>query len=85
LTTPPPVPVPSPSQPHGFVSWVEQHFVPGLKTALADAEKAREIIPAVEAFLPKLAELAQAEPAVAAALAPLIAEAEQILAAIAAL
>ena len=85
MTTPPPVPAPPASQPHGFVAWLEEHVVPGLRAALADAEKAREVIPAVEAFLPKLAELAKAEPALAAALAPLIAEAEQILAAIAAL
>ena len=85
MTTPVPVPVPPASQPHGFVAWLEEHVVPGLRTALADAEKAREVIPAVEAFLPKLAELAKAEPALAAALAPLIAEAEQIMAVIAAL
>ena len=83
--TPAPVPVPAPAGPHGFAGWVEEHFVPGLRTVLADAEKAREVIPAVEAFLPKLAMLAKAEPALAAALAPLIAEAEQILAVIAAL
>jgi hypothetical protein len=85
LTTPVPVPVPPASQPHGFVTWVEEHFVPGLRDLVADAEKARAVIPAVEAFLPKLAELAKAEPALAAALGPLVAEAEQILAAIAAL
>jgi hypothetical protein len=39
----------------------------------------------VEAFLPKLAELAKAEPSVAAALEPLIAEAEALLAEIAGL
>ena len=85
MTTPTPVPVPAPpaSQPHGVVAWLEEHVVPGLKAALADAEKARAVIPAVEAFLPKLALLAKAEPALAASLAPLIAEAEQILAVIA--
>ena len=83
--TPAPVPAPPVSEPHGFVFWLETHVVPGLRDAVADAEKARAVIPAVEAFLPKLAELAKAEPSLAAALGPLVAEAEQILADIAAL
>jgi hypothetical protein len=87
MTTPAPspVPVPSPSQPHGALAWLELHVVPGLREALAGAEKARAALPAVEAFLPKLAELAKAQPSLAAALAPLIAEAEQILEVISAL
>jgi hypothetical protein len=87
MTTPvpDPVPVPPASKPHGVLAWLDEHIVPGLRDALADAEKVRAVIPEVEAFLPKLAELAKAEPSVAAALEPLIAEAEALLAEIAGL
>ena len=90
MTTPTPAPVPAPpAQPHGLVAWVEEHFVPGLKAALADAEKAREVIPAVQAVLSRFVALepliAKAEPELAAALGPLLDEAQQILAVIAAL
>jgi hypothetical protein len=87
MATPAPVPVPVPpaSEPHGVLGWLEEHVVPGLKDALADAEKVRAVLPEVEAFLPKLAELAKAEPSVAAVLEPLITEAEALLAEIAAL
>jgi gamma-glutamyl:cysteine ligase YbdK (ATP-grasp superfamily) len=83
--TPTPAPAPVPAPKHGLGQWLEVHVVPGLRVALADAEKARKVIPVVEAFLPKLSALAASEPAVAGALAPLVTEAEQILSVIAAL
>jgi len=81
MTTPTPAPVPAPK--HGVVAWFEEHVIPGFREALADAEKARELIPALEAWLPKLQALVTTlAPEVAAQIAPLIAELEQILAAI---
>ena len=87
MTTPTPAPSPAPVPPaprHGVVAWFEDHLVPGLKEALADAEKARALIPAIEAWLPKLEALAaEVAPEVASKLGPLIAEIQQVLAAIA--
>lgn len=87
MTTPAPEPVPAPpvSEPHGFVDWLKQHLVPDFKDIEADAEKARKILPLVEAYLPKVTSAAAADPAVAAAIAPLVKEAEQLLAVLAGL
>lgn len=85
MTTPEPVPAPPASEPHGFVAWLQAHLVPDFKDIEADAEKARKVIPLVEAFLPKLTAAAEADPAVAAAIAPLVKEAEQLLAVLAGL
>jgi hypothetical protein len=83
---PAPVPVSPPAVPRqGFGTWLEQHLVPGLKDLAADAEKARTVIPLIEAYLPKITAAAEADPAVAAAIAPLVKEAEEILAVIAGL
>jgi hypothetical protein len=79
--TPEPAPASSPAVPrNGFVPWMEQHLVPGLKDLAADAEKARTIIPLIEAYLPKVTEAAAKDPAVASAIAPLAKEAAEILA-----
>ena len=86
-TTPEPAPAPAPpvSEPHGFIAWLQEHVVPGIKDIEADAEKARKVLPLVKAYLPKITSAAAADPAVAAAIAPLVKEAEEILAVIAAL
>jgi len=79
MTTPTPAPAPK----HGVVAWFEEHVIPGFREALADAEKARTLIPALEAWLPKLEALAaEAAPEVAAKLGPLLTELQQVLAAI---
>lgn len=84
-TTPAPAPVPAPVPKHGIVGWFDDHFVPGFREALADAEKARTLIPAIEAWLPKLEALvATLAPEVAAQIAPLVTELQEILAAISA-
>jgi hypothetical protein len=80
MTTPAaPAPEPTPAPRHGPVAWLEEHVVPGLRTALADAEKARVLIPRLEAFLPKISAAAQADPAVAGKLGELVTEGEEIL------
>jgi hypothetical protein len=83
--TPEPVPAPPVSEPHGFVDWLREHVVPGVKDLEADAEKARKVLPLVEAYLPKITAAAEADPAVAAAIAPLVKEAAEILAVLAGL
>jgi hypothetical protein len=92
MTTPPPAPVPAPKPVvSGPLGWVEEHLIPGLKDIAKDAESARAVIPAVQDFLPKitafLPQIAAAlnDPALAAEVGPLVTEAEQILAVIAAL
>jgi hypothetical protein len=84
MTTPAPVPAPAVPH-HGFIPWMEQHLVPGLKELAADAEKARTIIPLVEAYLPKVTAAAAKDPAVASAIGPLVKEAAEILAVLAGL
>jgi hypothetical protein len=90
MNTPAPVPTPAPapavpaSRP-GFVGWFEEHVVPGFRDLEADAEKARAVIPEIEAYLPKILAAAKADPAVGQALAGLIPDAERILALIQAL
>lgn len=89
MNTPTSAPVPAPpapsTHPSGFAGWVEEHLVPGFKTIAADAEKARAVIPEIEAYLPKILAAAKADPAVEQAIAGLIPDAERILAMIAAL
>jgi len=85
MTTPAPVPAPPVSEPHGFVDWLRDHLVPDFKEIEADAEKARTVIPLVEAYLPKITAAAEADPAIAAAIAPLVKEATEILAVLAGL
>jgi hypothetical protein len=83
MTTPTPAPVPVPAPHHGIAAWFEDHVIPGFREALADAEKARTLIPALEAWLPKLEALAvELAPEVAAKIGPLVAELQAILAAI---
>jgi hypothetical protein len=69
----------------GFVTWVEEHAIPGMREAAIDAEKARKALPLILEFLPKLTALASKDPALAAKLGPLLAEAEQILTVVSAL
>lgn len=85
MATPAPTPAPPVSEAHGFVAWLQSHLVPDFKDIEADAEKARKVIPLVEAYLPKVAAAAANDPAVAAAIAPLVKEAEQLLAVLAGL
>jgi hypothetical protein len=83
VTTPTPAPDPVPAPRHGVAAWFEDHVIPGFREALADAEKARTLIPALQAWLPKLEALAaEVAPEVAAKLGPLVAELREILAAI---
>jgi hypothetical protein len=89
MTTPAPAPAPEPAPPvseaRGFISWLQEHVVPGVKDLEADAEKARKVLPLVEAYLPKITAAAEADPAIASAIAPLVKEAAEILAVIAGL
>lgn len=86
MTTPVPAPEPVPAPHHGIAAWLEDHVVPGLRTALKDAEKARTLIPAVEAELPKLEALAEAAaPEVATGIAQTVTILRQVLTAVAAL
>jgi len=86
MTTPvTPTPAPPVSEAHGFVAWLQSHLVPDFKEIEADAEKARTVIPLIEAYLPKVTAAAEADPAVAAAIAPLVKEATEILAVLAGL
>ena len=74
-----PEPTGASTHPNGFVGWLEEHVVPGMKEAVADADKARELIPAVQAYLPKVIALAKSDPELAEKLGPLAEEAGQIL------
>lgn len=75
---PAPEPTGASTHPNGFVGWLEEHILPGMKEAAASAEKGKKVAEAVSAFLPKVTALAEKEPALAA-------EAEQLLAIIEAL
>jgi hypothetical protein len=80
--TTPAAPSPAPALPprHGLGTWLEEHVIPGFREAVADAEKARVLIPRLEAFLPRISAAAAADPAIAGKLGELVTEGEDILA-----
>jgi hypothetical protein len=80
-----PEPTGASTHPNGFVGWLEEHVLPGMKEAAADANKARKVLPLISALLPKIAALSEKDADLAAKVGPIAAEAEQILAVIEAL
>jgi hypothetical protein len=69
------------------VSWLQDHLhlIPLIHDLAADADRARKVIPLIEKYLPKLVAAAENDPGLAEKIAPLVAEAAQILSVIAAL
>jgi hypothetical protein len=89
VENPQPPAVPTQTQHHDYVvEWLKNHLhlIPNIHELAADADKARRVIPLVEAFLPKiLAAANELDPATAGQIAPLVEEATTILSVLAAL